>query len=156
MTAMADMIALTDGPEMDDGEVRRRLLKQCLSFAFNPELHPDTCMSASQMWAKLKEQTKARDLGPGNPLTLEAAVERHRDIDAACGPEITALGCAAAFTGEAGLAFLSRLMAAFSADMVLAALKTVFTVKDEEAPGGSTQDQQAAPAGGATEAPRPA
>jgi len=72
----------------DDAEVHRKLLRQCLSFAFNTTLHPDTRMSASQMWAKLRDLGKSSQLGPGVPLTREAAIARVKDLVVAVGPEI--------------------------------------------------------------------
>jgi hypothetical protein len=81
----------------DDETVTKLLLKQCLSFAFNPSLHPDTRMSASQMWAKLRDKKTATDLGPGKPKTRTDAVERMRSLMAAVGPEITVQAVHAAF-----------------------------------------------------------
>lgn len=98
MTAMADMIDELD--DLDDEDVHKRLLRQCLTFAFNPKLHPDTRMSASQMWAKLRDQAKTKDLGPGIPLTFEAAVERMRDLMVAAGTQITLAAVHAAFKVE--------------------------------------------------------
>jgi hypothetical protein len=122
MTAMADMIAVTDGPEMDDAEVHRRLLRQSLTFAFDSKLHPDTRMSASQLWAKLKEQTKSRNLGPGAPVSFESGVSRLSELMVACGPTMT-----------------------------LAAVNSAFDVK--ETANGKAADDQAATAGGTTQAP---
>ncbi len=98
MQAMADMIdKLAD---LDDEEIHKRLLKQCIQFAFDPRLHPDTRMSASQMWAKLRDQAKAKDLGPGAPVTFEEGVERMRDLMVACGAPMTLAAVNAAFTVE--------------------------------------------------------
>lgn len=94
MQALADMVGLDD---LDDSEVHRRLLRQCLRFAFNSQLHPDTRMSASQMWSKLRDQARAKDLGPGPPLTFEAGAERLRDLMIACGPKMTLAAVNAAF-----------------------------------------------------------
>ncbi len=96
MRAIADMAALDDD-SIDDAEVHKRLLKQCIRFAFSPDLHPDTRMSASTMWAKLKDLQKARDLGPGRPMTYEDAVTRLCDLMRACGPEITLAAVNTAF-----------------------------------------------------------
>jgi hypothetical protein len=86
MRTLADMID-TVSDEEDDAVTHRRLLKQCLMFAFDTTLHADTRMSASQMWQKLKDQTKARELGPGAPKTFAAVVDRLYDLMDACGAE---------------------------------------------------------------------
>lgn len=97
--AMRTLAAMMDEiDDLGDEDVLKRLQKQCLSFAFNPRLHPDTRMSASQMWAKLKDQAKTKDLGPGTPLNFEEATGRLRDLMEACGPEITLAAVNAAFT----------------------------------------------------------
>lgn len=88
MKAMADMVDLAVETG-DDEKVHKALLKQCLTFAFRADLHPDTRMSASQMWSKLKDQAKQKDLGPGKPKTREEAVGRLSDMMIAAGPEIT-------------------------------------------------------------------
>ena len=88
MKALSDLIDEA-AEESDDAVVHKRLLKQCLMFAFDTRLHPDTRMSASQMWSKLKDQTKARELGPGKPKTRTEAIKRVSDILTAVGPEIT-------------------------------------------------------------------
>lgn len=99
MQALADMIE-KDLSGLDDDGIRQKLLKQCLLFAFNPALHPDTRMSASQMWAKLKERQREADLGPGAPTNFDTAVERLRDIMVACGPKITLAAVNLAFDVE--------------------------------------------------------
>jgi hypothetical protein len=96
MRAIADMADI-ENLDLDDADVHKRLLKQCIRFAFDPNLHPDTRMSASTMWAKLKDLQKARDLGPGKPMTFETAVSRMCDLMQAAGPEITLAAVNAAF-----------------------------------------------------------
>lgn len=96
MTALADMIDL-DNADLDDEEIHKRLIRQCVRFAFDPKLHPDTRMSASQMWQKLKDKAKAGTLGPGTPLTFEAGVIRLSDILIACGPKMTVAAVNVAF-----------------------------------------------------------
>lgn len=97
--ALAAMAEMTDADlDLDDEEVRRRLLRQCLRFAFDPKLHPDTRMSASQMWAKLKEQTSARSLGPDRrAMTFDMAVGYVADILIAVGPGVTVAAVNKAF-----------------------------------------------------------
>lgn len=100
MRALADITSLIDSDKLDDVEVHKRLLKQCLRFAFDPRLHPDTRMSASQMWSKLRDQAKAKDLGPGVPLNFEDAVARLADMMQACGPKITLAAVNIAFDSK--------------------------------------------------------
>ncbi len=77
MQALADIAALED---LDDEEVQRRMLKQCIRFAFDPKLHADTRMTASVQWGKLRDAAKTKDLGPGIPLTREMARTRLADL----------------------------------------------------------------------------
>lgn len=70
---------LDDLADEDDDVTRKRMLKQFKRFAFDPLLHPETRMQASQGWTKLHEMARQKDLGPGKPLTYEAA--RARGID---------------------------------------------------------------------------
>ncbi len=88
--AMREMAGMLD--EMADSEdvetTRKRMLRQTQRFIFDPSLHPDTRMSASQLWAKLVEMARAKDLGPGKPLTLAVAIERCEDFMTACGPAV--------------------------------------------------------------------
>ncbi len=88
MRTLAEMVdtAVNSG---DDESIQKMLLKQCLVFAFRPDLHPDTRMTASQMWGKLRDMAKAKDLGPGKPKTRVDAVLRLRDMLIAAGSEIT-------------------------------------------------------------------
>lgn len=97
MSQMLDELADCE----DDEVTRKRMLKQTQRFAFDPSLHPDTRMSASQLWAKLVDMAKAQDLGPGVPLTLEAAVERATDFLKACGPTVAVPAFYKAFNLEA-------------------------------------------------------
>lgn len=85
LAAMADE-AIESG---DDETIQKKLSKQALVFAFRIDLHPDTRMSASQMYYKLKDMAKAKDLGPGKPKTYAIGVDRLSDMMVACGPEMT-------------------------------------------------------------------
>lgn len=96
MKALADMIEQLE--EMDDAAIQKKLAKQALAFAFNQSLHPDTRMSASQMYYKLRDMSKAKDLGPGNPVTFADGVARLADLFRACGPEMVMAGVNEAFT----------------------------------------------------------
>jgi hypothetical protein len=77
MQALADITLYED---MDDDEVQRRMLTQCIRFAFDPKLHADTRMSASIQWQKLRDLAKTKDLGPGIPMTRAVAFDRYKDL----------------------------------------------------------------------------
>jgi hypothetical protein len=83
--AMADpstgLLDELDG--LDDEETRKRLLREVKRLAFSPDTHPDTKLSATQVWLKLKDMAKAKDLGPGKPLTRAAALARLTDLHTA-------------------------------------------------------------------------
>jgi hypothetical protein len=96
MAAIADMASLTDDKATDE-QVSSAMLKQCIRFAFDPNLHPDTRMSASQMWAKLKERQREKQLGPRAPLTFEAATRRLADLMIAAGAKLTTAALHLAF-----------------------------------------------------------
>jgi len=96
MQAIADMAALTDDKATDE-QVSSAMLKQCIRFAFDPNLHPDTRMSASQMWAKLKERQREKQLGPRAPMTFEAASRRMADLMIAAGAKVTTAAIHLAF-----------------------------------------------------------
>lgn len=76
MVAMASSADLMAAADASDEEVLRRLQRQYLRFAFDPNLHPDTRMSASQMWHKSRDQAKQTKIGPGAPVTRADAVDR--------------------------------------------------------------------------------
>jgi transposase-like protein len=83
MNEMLDELA-----DEDDETTRKRMLRQVKKFAFDPNLHPDTRMSASQLWAKLLDMQRSKDLGPGKPLTFDAAVLRATEFLQACGAKV--------------------------------------------------------------------
>jgi hypothetical protein len=74
--------------DLDDEETRKKLLREVKRIAFDVEAHPDTRLSATQVWLKLKDMAKTRELGPGVPLTREAAVTRLKDLISAVGLEL--------------------------------------------------------------------
>ena len=101
--AMETLSRMLDEMEnLDDAEVHKRLLKQCIRFAFDPNLHADTRMSASQMWSKLKDQQKAKDIGPSAQMQFDDAVIRLSDLMRATGAKITLAAVNMAFD-EGGL-----------------------------------------------------
>jgi hypothetical protein len=125
MRALADMEAL-DSEDLSDEEIHKRLVKLCIRFAFDPKLHPDTRMSASLQWAKLKDQQKSNLLGPRKPMTFEDGVFRLSDLMRECGPE-----------------------------MVMAALNVAFDVKEKGDEGKVPADQGQAAPGAAPDSPAP-
>jgi hypothetical protein len=101
MLALNDM-AGSDLATLDDEEVQRRMLRQCIAFAFDTALHPDTRMSASQMWGKLRDQAKTKDLGPGVPTTFQMGVERLADLHRAVGVKMVLAAVNLAFPDVGG------------------------------------------------------
>lgn len=87
--AMKTLAGITDLDDLDDDAIYRRMLKQCVRFTFDPNLHPDTRMSASQMYHKLKAMAKEKDLGPGVPVTRIDVRNRLADLMRACGADVT-------------------------------------------------------------------
>jgi hypothetical protein len=106
-----------------EDEVRAKLLRVVQKMAFDPLLHPDTRLSASQVWAKLKDIARSKDLGPGPPRTEDEIIDR-----------------------------LVRLMQGVGPGLVIKALDQAFAQRkdtsDEKAP-----DQQTPASPGATETP---
>jgi len=74
---------LDDLDDLDDEETRKRLLREVKKLAFGADTHPDTKLSATQVWLKLKDMAKAKDLGPGRPLTRAVALQRLTSLHAA-------------------------------------------------------------------------
>ena len=96
--ALRQMNELLDAlADEDDETTRKRMLRQVKKFAFDPNLHPDTRMSASQLWAKLLDMARAKDLGPGTPLTLATAIARATDFCRAAGAKVMVPAFYAAF-----------------------------------------------------------
>jgi hypothetical protein len=88
LRALADPSASFDDLNLDDDETRKKLLHEVKRIAFSPETNPDTRLSATQVWLKLKDMAKSRDLGPGKPLTRAAAVARLVSLLRMVGPEL--------------------------------------------------------------------
>lgn len=98
--AMLELAAMVDAAveSGDDEAIHKKLIKQCLTFAFRPDLHPDTRMTASQMYGKLRDMARLKELGPGKPKTFVLGTDRLADMLTACGPEMTMAAVAKAFT----------------------------------------------------------
>lgn len=75
--------------DLDDEATRKKLLREVKRIAFDPEAHPDTRLSATQVWLKLKDMARSRELGPGQPLTRMAAVARLKDLLSVIGLDIS-------------------------------------------------------------------
>lgn len=97
----AELAALgaTEFTDENDEETRKKLLARCRAIALDPEMHPDTVLSASQVYIKLKDAVRAKSLGPGRPLTHEDAVARLARLMSACGPTIVHEAITSAFGG---------------------------------------------------------
>lgn len=92
-------IGATEFSDEDDEETRKKLLSRCRAIALDPGMHPDTVLSASQVYIKLKDAVRAKSLGPGRPLSHEDAVARLARLMAACGAEIVHDAITSAFGG---------------------------------------------------------
>jgi hypothetical protein len=88
---------MTDVVDLDDEEIRKRLLKGVIRIALDPKTHVDTRLSASVIWTKLKDMARVQDLGPGKPMTRVVAIERLSELCAAVGPEIALAAMQKAF-----------------------------------------------------------
>lgn len=97
----AELAALgaTEFTDENDEETRKKLLARCRAIALDPGMHPDTVLSASQVYIKLKDAVRAKSLGPGRPLTHEDAVARLARLMSACGPTIVHEAITSAFGG---------------------------------------------------------
>jgi len=59
-----------------DDEMRQKMLREVKLIAFDPATHPDTRLSAIATWAKLRDLERAKDLGPGLPMTEKQVLDR--------------------------------------------------------------------------------
>lgn len=96
----SELIALAeDFTDEDDETTRKELLKKVRAIALDPGMHPDTVLSAAQAYIKLKDAVRAKSLGPGKPMTREAAVKRLTNLLVAVGPNIALTAFEHAFKG---------------------------------------------------------
>jgi hypothetical protein len=144
MKALANLIDSAAGEE-DESLIVKRLLKQCLTFAFDPSLHPDTRMSATQQWAKFKDQTKTRTLGPGNPKTQDDAIARLSELDVAVGPTVAVKALTTAYDFRSILLVMLRLA---EPAIVISAFNEVYEQKERATDEGQVPaDPSPAPPG---------
>lgn len=89
----AELAAMADSEMFDEGDevTRGKILKRILKFAFNPTLSEETQLNAMTLWTKFKDSTRAKELGPGTPLTQEDALTRLKKLFKAVGPELVLL-----------------------------------------------------------------
>ena len=83
----ADLRALSEG-DIDDEQVRKRILTALRTIAFAPGMNYETAMNAMSLWVKLKDQASTKELGPGAPVTYAIAKERLMSLMKACGFEL--------------------------------------------------------------------
>jgi len=90
-----------DIDNIPDEETRKKMLREVRTLAFGVNTNSDTKLSAIQLWVKIKDSTQAKELGPGPPMTKEAAVTRLSDLMTACGLEIVTLAYMKSFPPQA-------------------------------------------------------
>ena len=98
-TELATLGLDTELTDENDEATRKMLLSRCRSIALDPDTHPDTVLTASQVYIKLKDAVRAKSLGPGKPVTHEDAVARLGRLMSAVGPEIVSEAITSAFGG---------------------------------------------------------
>lgn len=62
--------------EIGDSTTRALIVRSVQRMALDPRLHPDTRLSASQIWVKLKDLARTTELGPGPPRTQQEIIDR--------------------------------------------------------------------------------
>ena len=97
---------MADDPDFEeeileaDDETKAKILKEAKRIAFDPKIHPDTRMSAMQLWLKIKDVAKSHDLGPGPPRSRDEILERLSRLMRGCGPKISLEAFHTAFQKE--------------------------------------------------------
>jgi transposase-like protein len=81
----------------NDDKIRRKLMSQVLKFANDPLLSSESRLNATQVWVKLKDIVRQKDLGPGPPKTKDEALERLAKLMKGVGPKISILALEVAF-----------------------------------------------------------
>lgn len=141
MRAADPNVSLADEiDDLDDEETRKRLLREIKRLAFDPNTHDDTKLSATQVWLKLKDMAKAKDLGPGRPLTRAVALERLTSLHRAV------LDCRLVVEGA---------IAAYGPQLVVDSIYALLGIKEPTDEGQTTAEPAEAERGllGAPEAP---
>jgi len=137
MVALAEMEEFAD---LDDDEIQKRMLRQTVRFAFDPKLSADTRMAAHTAWQKLKDNAKAKDLGPGPPMTRPLALARLTDLTTAV-DDVTMV--------------VEALFASYPAADVISAISEKLDAREQRNEGQVAAQPTEAPSGpaGATPAP---
>jgi len=91
---------IIEAAEDYDEETRLKMLKEVKNIALNSGAHPDTRLSAIQIWAKLKDIAKAKDIGPGPPRNEQEIIDRLSRIMVGVGPTLTIKALDFAFKKE--------------------------------------------------------
>jgi len=73
---------------VDEAATRDKLLRQVQRMALDPMLPADLRLSATQVWVKVKDIARTKDLGPGPPRTEEEILARLTRLLQAVGPKI--------------------------------------------------------------------
>jgi hypothetical protein len=105
LTDAKQLLELANSDILDFGldseeDTRKKLLKQVQLLALDPGVHPDTRLSATQVWVKLKDIARAKDLGPGLPRSREEIIDRLIRIMQAVGANLSITALEAAFKKE--------------------------------------------------------
>ena len=108
---LAELAADLDGMDnLDDEAVRSKMLKSLRRLAFSTSVNNDTKLTAMNLWFKLKDLASIKALGPGNPLTFEAALGRLTELATACGMDLVLRAAVASFGLPAILTALSAMI----------------------------------------------
>jgi len=76
-------------PEMlSDDAIREKLLHQVQLTAFDPKVSAQTRLDAAQVWVKLRDIAREKELGPGLPRTEEEIIDRLVRIMQGCGAKL--------------------------------------------------------------------
>ena len=89
-----------DDIDITDDQMQKKLLKQVQLMAFDPSLHPDTRLNAINIYAKVKDIARAKDLGPGPPRSQDEIIERLVRILRGVGPTLSIKAVHYAFPSE--------------------------------------------------------
>lgn len=91
--------SVEDFDEFDE-ETRKKMLRQVRIIALDPTLHPDSRLSAVNIWAKLRDLAKAKDIGPGPPRSESEILDRLVRLMQGVGPNLVVKALDKAFPKE--------------------------------------------------------